>query len=169
MLEADSGADKTIQTWQEAGIENADATLRQAGLEGRIHHTRQKFITLYDPQGNARRVPRGNLSMCLRSGMSATCPLCQGYHADLSPNQCPSREPLLRTLCPLCGKPVYEDRLSEERQGPADDPLYVSPKLPQRADREAALQRKLEIHMTAFHQTEARMLYGLQPPPEQRR
>ena len=171
MLEAteDSQLITTRESWEEAGVEGASDTLKKAGRQGVIEHTTHALVTLYDAQGNARMIPRPNLRTCLASGLFARCPLCKGRHNNAGPNQCPARETLLVTACPICGKPLYETR-SKAAQGRADVTAdnYVAPVLPEKAARGTALQRRLNEHMLAFHPSEAYTEYGLQRSGEKK-
>lgn len=151
------------QDWEEAGVDGANATLASAGLEARVEHRHHGTVTLYDPQGNARRVPRPNLRICLANGLRAECPLCKGRHRNDSPNQCPKREPLLVTECPICGKPTWEARAIEKQSKVNTSARnFVQPALPDRASREQGVQRRLNDHLMTFHPQEAYQQYGLQ-------
>jgi len=167
-----SQSDRDLLTYLASGAEQVAAQRGKQINYVTVSHA--PSITLYDPEGNARRVPHNNLAACRKAGMTVMCPFCHGRHSDDSPNQCPQREQLKYTTCPVCRKRIFELRAGSEEpaaqeQSAEDDPLYVAPfesKVAAAAvSREEQLRARLTIHMWTYHPTEAATIYNMTPPP----
>lgn len=152
------------------------ARARREGKNQTLHVTAGRIV-VYDLYGNARSISESDVFAVIDSEIRAErrlylrCPQCRslpnrGIHAVDSPNGCPGRDRIKWMPCLVCQAHGVPTRIWEERMDPkavdvVEDEDYVAPKLPGSADREQALQFRLNVHMAAFHPSEARSMYGI--------
>ncbi len=144
-----------------------------------VSHVGPPMKTLYNINGDSRSVNHTDVPMLVDRSIPANvrlyirCPLCKntpphfGFHTYAGLNQCPGKNKLKWSACPICRNHGIEHRVFEDEafdKIPRDlevDSDYVAPRLPDKVEREERLRDKLDLHMVTFHAGEAYRLFGL--------
>lgn len=163
LLEMGVTGDQVTVTENVATLLGKDA---QGINDGEVAHRSDPVQIMYDAEGRQRQIPEGSVRVALGQGLTLYCPHCDGLHETDDPNACPAKKPLRYRVCPVqgCGKRIFDDPANEGSVTVAEtDENAIATELP--STPEARTQAKLEAHMLAYHEVQARMM-GIRAPIE---
>lgn len=115
-------------------------------------------VTMYKPTPSGwmpRRVTVGSIGMNLANGFAIHCPQCGGDHGT-DPNECPGRDPMAVRVCPVCGKRIYDNRVSLEIDRQEDDPNVIQDDAYAASTPAIRTKAALDWHIWNRHPQEAR-------------
>lgn len=139
-----------------------------------IAHDRPGTVVMYKPTEHmgyvARTVSASSIRLLIRQGWSEVCPDCGAEHLDkagnatTNPNACKARPPVAETLCPVCGRRLFDNQgfTSASEKEPDNENLILFD-LAAATPRER-LQSGLDFHLWAKHPRQAQMM-GRPPLP----
>lgn len=166
---------ETITSGSTRGLSEDDPT-----LGGSWEHTRPGVVLMWKMGGDGHYTPRTvsetSKEFNLRNGWKAKCPDCGTNHESSQlpvsdPNSCPKRTPLALRLCPVCGKRILDNMVSqtqdlEEMIDTSPDSAHIiRDDLMENTTPESRTLLSLQIHMWQRHERQAQMR-NLPPIPQ---
>lgn len=141
--------------------------LTEGGSVTQIKGGLKDTVTMYKPTPNGwmpRRVPIGSIAMNLAQGWRTTCGDCGGLHGA-DPNECPDRAATALRLCPVCGKRIYDNRVTTGVDPHLSDANVIQDDAYRASTPASRTKAALDWHIWNRHPQEAREM-GLAALPE---